>query len=463
MQPFSPVFIFLCLPLGFLLLRFLNARARLPVLLGASCLLIAWGSPRDAVLVLLGAVFNHFTAAQVLALKAAGKTKRARAVFLFGAAADIALLLFFKYTGFALGAVGMGLPAGFPAAPVGVSFYTFSAVSFLTDVYRGSGPPGRLWDTALYLTFYPKFLSGPIVPYRDFAARVCADRVPAADTGAALARFAVGLGKKAILADTLSGLFAAVTGQPLASLGALDAWLGVLLYAFTLYFDFSGYSDMAIGLARLSGYTFDENFSYPYLSESLTQFWRRWHISLGTWFRDYVYIPLGGSRRGRAVTARNIAVVWLLTGLWHGANWTFIVWGLYNAALLLLEKFVFGGWKEKLPKPVNVFFTFLLAVVGWVPFFSESLPRAGEYLLRMAGVGGAGLVGETALFFLGESAVWLVLGILGAAPLLKYASDALRKKKWGGPVLCVCLAVVLVLSAAAVIGGTARGFLYAQF
>ena len=454
------VFLFICLPVGYLAQRFAPEKLRNAVLLLLSALFIAWGSPRDLALILLSALFNYFTARELAALRQMGKSAYARAVFASGVIFNLALLVFFKYTGFALGVFGANA-AWLPAAPLGISFYTFSAVSFLTDVYRGDEEaPVSFLDLALYLTCFAKFVSGPIVPYKAFAPQL-RGRAEAPEEG--FFRFTVGLAKKLVLADTLAAAFGQISAMELSSVTVLDAWLGVLLYAFTLYFDFSGYSDMAIGLARVSGFTFDENFNYPYCADSVTAFWRRWHISLGMWFRNYVYIPLGGSRAGQAKTVRNIIIVWLLTGLWHGANWTFLIWGAYHAALLLAEKFVFADFKKKLPVPVNTALTFFVVVLGWVPFFAPGAGYAGGYLLRLIGIGGAGLSSPAALYLLRENVVWLALAFAGGTPLIKKAALAVKESKARVPLEIAAAALLLALSVAAAVSGTYQTFLYAQF
>lgn len=464
MQLSSPVFIFLAMPLGFLLVRLLPQKYRNVFLLAESCFLIAWGSPRDALLVLLGTAFNWFTAREMISLRSAGRNHYARVVFISGIAANLACLFFFKYSGFAVSLFGGRLPSAFPAAPLGVSFYTFSALSYLTDAKNDeTAAQAGFLDTALYLTFFPKFLSGPIVQFRDFISQLHSHPASAQALETGFARFAVGLGKKVLLADALTGLFAAVAAQPFSQLSAAEAWLGVFLYAFSLYFDFSGYSDMALGLSSLCGFSFRENFVYPYTAESFTAFWRRWHVSLGAWFRDYVYIPLGGSRRGNLITARNLLAVWLLTGLWHGAEWTFLLWGLYHAIMLLCEKFIFSGFKQKLPLPVNRAFTFLLVVLGWVPFFSADLSYAGGYVLSLIGAQGAGAVNTHALFMLSQSALWLAVSAVGCTPLAHRAGEKIRSTKYGSLFYAAGIAFILALSAAALLGGTAKSFLYAQF
>ena len=460
----SLFFVFLFLPAGWLIQRLAPEKAKNAVLLLLSAAFITWGSPRDMLLILCSALFNFFTALELSALQHGGRKKYARLVFASGVTVNLLLLFFYKYTGFALSVFGAGKSLSLPVAPVGISFYTFSAVSFLTDVYRGKTPaPKNFTDLALYLTFFPKFISGPIVPYADFEKELRARTADAALTEAGITRFTVGLAKKLVLADSLALTFNAVAALPAGDLTVTHAWLGLFTYAFMLYFDFSGYSDMAIGLGNACGFHFTENFDHPYMAVGVTDFWRRWHISLGRWFRDYVYIPLGGSRQGQAKTVRNLAVVWVLTGLWHGAAWTFVLWGVYHLVLLLLEKFVFAGLKKKLPKAVNIALTFILAVLGWVPFFSPSLSYAGMYLLRLVGIGGAGFVNGGAMYLLRGGAVWLILAAIGSTPLLKALGDRLKDKKAFIPIKVILLIALLALSLAAMISGTYQSFLYAQF
>ncbi len=460
----SLFFVFLFLPAGWLIQRLAPEKAKNAVLLLLSAAFITWGSPRDMLLILCSALFNFFTALELSALQQKERKKYARLVFISGIAVNLLLLFFYKYTGFALSAFGVGKSLSLPVAPVGISFYTFSAVSFLTDVYRGTVPaPKNFIDLALYLTFFPKFISGPIVPYADFEKELYARSADAALTEAGVTRFTVGLAKKLVVADSLALTFNAIIALPAGDLTVIHAWLGLFTYAFMLYFDFSGYSDMAIGLGNACGFHFNENFDHPYVSVSVTDFWRRWHVSLGRWFRDYVYIPLGGSRQGQAKTVRNLAVVWVLTGLWHGAAWTFVLWGVYHLILLLLEKFVFAGLKQKLPKAVNIALTFILVILGWVPFFSPSLSYAGTYLARLVGIGGAGFVNGNALYLLRGGAVWLALAAIGSTPLIKALGDRLKDKKAFIPIKVILLVALLALSLAAMISGTYQSFLYAQF
>ena len=276
--------------------------------------------------------------------------------------------------------------------------------------------------------------------------------------------FILGMSKKLIIAGSLGKLFYEIKAQDVSSVSAITAWLGALFYSLMLYYDFSGYSDMAIGLGRIFGFDFSKNFDHPYVSLSMSEFWRRWHISLGAWFRDYVYIPLGGSRVSRSRNIMNLSVVWLLTGLWHGANWTFVVWGLYHLGLLLLEKFVFKDILKKIPSLFRVIITFFLAVIGWTIFFSDNISYAAQYLLRMFGIGG-GFVDGNSMFYLTGGGILLIVAITGATPLLSSVGNRISKK--GGTFAQICsalfFALLLLGCTAFMISETVSSFLYAKF
>ena len=301
--------------------------------------------------------------------------------------------------------------------PIGVSFFTFSLLSYLFDVYRDRAPAARnMLDFSLYVTFFPKLVSGPIVQYAEMEPQLRDHPVTREGFGSGARLFLIGLAKKVLLANTLGTTFYALSALPMTQLSTLSAWLGAVCYALMLYFDFSGYSDMAIGLASMFGFRFGRNFDYPYVSQSITEFWRRWHISLGAWFRDYVYIPCGGSRAGTARTIANLLLVWLLTGIWHGANWTFLLWGVYYGILLLLEKFV-----------LRHVLTLLLVLIGWVFFFSSSPAAAFGWIGRMFGSGSA-LIDATAKYYLAGCWPLLLVGAIGSFPVVSHVGTNLLRK-----------------------------------
>ncbi|MBQ1280807.1 MAG: MBOAT family protein, partial [Oscillospiraceae bacterium] len=275
--------------------------------------------------------------------------------------------------------------------------------------------------------------------------------------------FLVGLAKKMLLSNTIGVTYNALAALEVGSLSVVSAWIGALAYTLMLYFDFSGYSDMAIGLSRMFGFNFDKNFDYPYAADSISDFWRRWHISLGAWFREYVYIPLGGNRAGMLKTLRNLGIVWLFTGIWHGANWTFIVWGLYHGAISMLEKFVLKDILKKIPHGVKVLVTFLLVLIGWVFFFSPNLGSAFAWLGKMFGIGAAGFLDGTAKYYLGSTWLLFVIGLVGSFPTVSTIAAGACRGKTGTVITVAWYALLLVLCIAAMTGSTYSSFLYFQF
>ena len=464
-------FVFIFFPLALLLHKLIPGMVgKNLVLLALSLLFFAWGSPEYVVLMILVILFNYFTGLQMAAQKENEKEAAAKATLVSGVVVNLLLLGFFKYWGFVIeninGLLGTSLPVRQLSMPMGVSFFTFSILSYLFDVYRDKAPAAKnILDFSLFVTFFPKLVSGPIVQYKDMEVQIRERRLSSVKFGRGVRMFLVGLAKKVLLSNTIGTTFYAVTALAPEEISVATAWLGAISYALMLYFDFSGYSDMAIGLATMFGFDFNANFDYPYMSSSVSEFWRRWHISLGAWFRDYIYIPLGGSRVSTGKHIRNLLIVWCLTGVWHGASWNFIFWGAYYGGILLLEKFVLDPLLEYVPKIIKQFFTLLCVLIGWVFFFSPTLGSAFMWLGRMFGIGAAGLVDATARYYWSSSLVILVIGIFASFPLgAKLANNLLRKdNKLPVYLSVVWFAVLLVLCIAGMMSSTYSSFLYFQF
>ena len=380
-------FVFFFLPIT-LIVYFLmpTLRAKNLALMVMSLIFYAWGEPVWVVLMALTAFVNYYCGRRVGTAVGGDKKKW----LTISVVISLAFLAFFKYTGFFIdnfnGIFGAHLPGWKLGLPIGISFYTFQAMSYTIDVYRGNARVQEHYtDFLLYVSLFPQLIAGPIVRYVDVQNEITGRKESAVGFMLGITRFLVGLGKKLLLANfCASGADKLLLGTEAAAAdgSTLGAWLGIILFTFQIYFDFSGYSDMAIGLGRMFGFHFKDNFDYPYLCSSITDFWRRWHISLSSWFRDYVYIPLGGNRRGPARQVLNLFIVWMLTGFWHGASWNFVLWGLYFAVLLVLEKFVLGKVLEKLPAFFRHFFALFFVVLGWALFYYEDLSALGAFLGR---------------------------------------------------------------------------------
>ena len=380
----STTFLLAFLPLVGILYFICPKKLRNALLLVFSLLFYGWGEPKYILIMLFSTVFDYCNGLAIGHFRTAGKPKGAKAVLVVSVVGNLSILGFFKYTDFAItnlnGLLGTAIPALGLLLPIGISFYTFQTMSYTIDVYRGVVPPQRnIIDFSAYVTLFPQLIAGPIVQYKTVAADLeNRSRESLADASAGMQRFVIGLGKKVLLANQMGAVWEEIAAMSAPSV--VTAWLGALAFTFQIYFDFSGYSDMAIGLGRLFGFRFLENFNYPYESRTVTEFWRRWHISLSSWFRDYVYIPLGGNRVKTSRWILNILIVWALTGFWHGAQWNFILWGLYYAVLLLCEKLLWGEALKKLPSAVQWIYTMLLVIIGWVLFDKTDFAQLGHVI-----------------------------------------------------------------------------------
>ena len=381
------------------------------------------------------------------------------------------ILGFFKYYGFLLDTINAVFSTEIAyrelPLPVGISFYTFQAISYIVDIYRGKAQPQKnILYFALYISMFPQLIAGPIVRYEDIEAQLKHRRLSLQRLGQGAMYFIIGLAKKTVIANSVGAVFEQISEMPAGSLSVLTAWLGAFSYAFQIYFDFSGYSDMAVGLGKMFGFEFKKNFDYPYISKSVTEFWRRWHISLSTWFREYVYIPLGGNRCSVSRNIFNLMVVWVLTGMWHGAAWNFIAWGVYYGVILVMEKYVWGASLDMLPNPMRHIYTGIMVLVGWVLFFSPSLGYALRYLGAMIG-GGTGIVDNQGAFLLFGHWLLYLLAVLGSSSLGMRLVNAVprmaRSARAQAAVSVVIYMGIFVISVAFLVTDTFNPFLYFRF
>ena len=469
---------FLLLFLPIVLLLYFSAgslRRKNAVLLLASLFFYAWGEPVCVLAMLFSTAVNYFCAA---AIGRTDEPRRKKAALGLGVGVSLALLFYFKYFAFTLANIAalFSLKLSVPQIrlPIGISFYTFQVLTYTVDVYRGKTPVQKSFPKLLlYVSCFPQLIAGPIVQYADVASQLDARSTAVGDFNEGFERFVVGLSKKVLLANLCGAAVEALPHGGAASL--LGAWYHAFLYTLQIYFDFSAYSDMAIGLGRVMGFRYKENFNYPYVSLSATEFWRRWHISLGSFFRDYVYIPLGGNRRGAARTALNLLIVWGLTGLWHGAAWNFLLWGLYFGVLLILERFALKRVIEKTPKAIRWALTFAIAVVGWAIFYETDPAALGDTLRALLGYARDAAGGRAALPLLDEGArkviaqysVFPLLAFVCSLPVVPAVKKALLARPRGEKLVpiarAVSTALLFVLSIVFLVGQSYNPFIYFRF
>lgn len=469
----SLLFIFAFLALNLIVYRKVAPRFRNQVLLGFSLVFYAWGGPKFLVLLLLDTLVSWFFALRI----SASESKSTRKALLIGELACLlGVLGFFKYLGFFLTnwQALFGVPEVIPTfvLPIGISFYTFQLISYVVDVYRGKvAAQPRFWKLLLYASLFHQCIAGPIVRYETIASEIDFRKVTREDTFAGIRRFCVGLAKKAVLANSCAAVADSLLNggvETLSSQSTMGLWLGMIFYTFHIYLDFSAYSDMAIGMGRMVGFHYLENFDHPYMAKSIQSFWRKWHISLSSWFRDYVYIPLGGSRRGNLITVRNALVVWALTGFWHGASWNFVFWGLYYFVFLMLERFVI---KDRMPKGVNHVYTILVVIFGWVLFRFTSNAELLCVLKGMLGFAGGGLVNlQAQTVFAGNIFLFLFCIVACTDVGSRIRKAMLEKPEPGSALFKAAVAIdaitpilLLLLAVIALIGNSYNPFIYFRF
>ena len=457
----SVTFLYYFLPAVLILYFLVPWRLKNTVLLLFSLVFYGWGEPKLLFLMIFTILMFYGCGLMI----GRSESQKAKKLWLtISIVISIGLLAIFKYADFFIGSfnsvTGLSVPLLRLALPVGISFYTFQSLSYTIDVYRGNVPAQKnLISFGAYVALFPQLIAGPIVRYVDVARELNERKHSWEDFCLGLRRFLVGLGKKILIADNFALLMKIFRES--GDKSVLFYWLYAVAFTLNIYFDFSGYSDMAIGLGRIFGFKFIENFNYPYLSKSVTEFWRRWHMSLGSWFRDYIYIPLGGNRVSKGRWVFNILTVWMLTGLWHGAAWNFVLWGLLFGILLMVEKWVPG--LQKLPNLLRHGYVLLIVCLSFVLFNAESLSQALSDMGGMFGFAGVPMVNAESLYYLRSYAPLFVMGIVGATPIVRDTARKIGEKPWGAIPEILLMAVLLIVCSAYLVDGSFSPFLYFRF
>lgn len=464
----SVIFLFYFLPALIILYRIAPNKLKNLVMILGSFVFYAWGEIRFLPIMTLLSVEDYVCGR--LMEKYRADEKRRRIFMLISVFSNLGVLIFFKYTNFFVGNVAA--LAGWDnikvniILPIGVSFNTFQSISYAIDVYRGTTSCEKSYYNYLaYTTLFPQIIAGPIVRYVTVENDLDDHLLTYNSLSQGMRRFTIGLAKKVLIANNVGFLWSKISEGKAGDPSVLLYWIGIIAYTFQIYFDFSGYSDMAIGLARIFGLTFDENFNYPYISRSITEFWRRWHITLSSWFRDYVYIPLGGNRCSKPRHIINLLIVWALTGFWHGASWNFVFWGLYFAVILIAEKYLYGKLLEKLPAVIQHLYSLLLVVIGWVIFYFEDLGTMGSYLRGMFGLDGSPLYNSQSLYYLLGYGLTFLAAAYFSTPHFKKLIDRTEASA-SKPVWIGATAAYLAVFASCIaylVNGTYNPFLYFRF
>lgn len=469
----SAVFLFVFFPLT-LILYFMVGRSgdeekdiakKNLILCLASLIFYAWGEPVYIVLMCLSIFFNYHLGLDMESHR--NSSRKMKALLIFGVCFNLFMLGFFKYAGFIVSNLNSlfgtaiefeGLPL-----PVGISFYTFQILSYVIDVYRGQvRAQTKIVSFASYISMFPQLIAGPIVQYSDIEKQLSQRTVTIDNFYEGIIYFIKGLGKKVLFANTIGAVYSDIISQGIGNTSVVTAWICIICYTLQIYFDFSGYSDMAVGLGKMFGFEFVQNFNFPYKAVSITDFWRRWHISLSSWFRDYVYIPLGGNRKGTLRTIFNIFVVWSLTGLWHGAAWNFIAWGMFYGVLLILEKYVLKNILERVPVIFRHIGTLIVVMIGWVFFSSENMTQATDFIGALIGFGNGSFIDSQAMYLLSENAFPIFAMGLSAVGVFEMISTREETRVYKA-LKCVVYLVIFILCITFLVSETYNPFLYFRF
>lgn len=461
----SLTFMFAFLPMVLLAYFIMPKAVRNLTLFLFSLLFYAWGEPIYILIMIFSTIVDYFHGMLIYKYKQCDNNKKSRLILISSIFINLSLLAFFKYSDFFISSVntifGSNLKLLNLSLPIGISFYTFQTMSYSIDIYRGTVTPQRnIIDFGTYVALFPQLIAGPIVQYKTIAHQLRNRKESLDQFTYGIIRFVSGLGKKVLIANNVGLIWEEIISNDLSTISVLSAWIGIIMFALQIYFDFSGYSDMAIGLGNMFGFKFKENFNYPYESKSITEFWRRWHISLGSWFKEYVYIPLGGNRRYQV---RNICIVWLLTGLWHGASWNFVIWGIYFGLILLLEKFI-------LKKFFNInsrIYALLLILIGWVIFAFDNLQHGLIYIKSMFSINSNVFIDNNALYILTSNITIILIGIIASTSIPKKITSYFLKGKENSWTFSIVTSVyilgILILSTASLVNSSYNPFLYFRF
>lgn len=464
----SLIFIFIFLPLTLTVYYISPKKTRNFIILVMSLIFYGWGEPVYISLMIFCIIFDYIST--LLIYKYRKRKKLSKSIFIMTLAVNLGVLAFFKYFAFLVDNMnilfGLNISIEKLPLPVGISFYTFQIISYVVDVYLNKVKVQRnIIDFGAYVTMFPQLVAGPIVQYNDIFSQLKNRKENINQFSEGIDRFIIGLGKKVLIANNIAMVWTSVKGTELSNISVISAWLGIIAFTLQIYFDFSGYSDMAIGLGKMLGFEFIENFNYPYISKSVTEFWRRWHISLGSWFREYLYIPLGGNRVSLTKQLRNLFVVWVATGLWHGASWNFIFWGLYFGFFIFIEKTFLRKLLDRLPKCISNIYTMIIVIVGWVFFDNNKLSDALNYIKVMFGLSGNAFTDSSAVYYFYTNFILFVIAIVCATPIMYNFHKKIKNRfnTRGAVVMALSHIFILFLATAYLVNQSFNPFLYFRF
>ena len=463
----SQVFLYFFLPITLIVYYLSPKKFRNFILLIASLIFYAWGEPVYILIMLFSTIFNYVTGLLIEKFQKKNQHKYAKIVLIVSVVGNLGIIGFFKYSDFLISNINslfnLNISLLAIALPIGISFYTFQTMSYTIDIYKQNVKAQKNFISfATYVTLFPQLIAGPIVKYRDVSESLENRKENITDFSEGIKRFIIGLFKKVMIANNVGFIWESIHSLPYSEISLSLAWVGAICYSLQIYYDFSGYSDMAIGLGKMFGFHFLENFNYPYIAKSITNFWRRWHISLSSWFKEYVYIPLGGSRKTIARTVINLLIVWFLTGLWHGASWNFVVWGLYFGVLLIIEKFVLKKVLDKMPSFIRHLYTLFFVIISWVIFACPTLEDGLNYISIMFNFNNE-IISTESIYLISTHFVLFIIAIIGCTPIFKKIKEKLKNNKIFMIIEIIICLILFFISLSFLVGSTYNPFLYFRF